>query len=197
MLDFENEKFFPNFSYPDYTPILIRAVELWAHDPAVTTPVLKLFSELVQNRSQRLQFEVSSPNGILLFREASKIICCYGTLRCCRKIWTFHVPIPSLPCCYTTSDERSSFRYFCVCALWCGARIILMCISVSLHRLGASNILILTTKSWLKFTVDLTPQRSKTRTVVVCSVAIWHTDFPRSEKDFFSRTYLRQSSNIF
>ena len=45
----------------------------------VTTPVLKLFAELVQNRSQRLQFDVSSPNGILLFREASKIICTYGT----------------------------------------------------------------------------------------------------------------------
>lgn len=66
------------YRYPDYTPILIRAVELWAHDPAVTTPVLKFFSELVQNRSQRLLFEVSSPNGILLFREASKVICCYG-----------------------------------------------------------------------------------------------------------------------
>lgn len=66
------------FSYPDYTPILIRAVEIWANDPTVTTPILKLFSELVQNKSQRLQFEVSSPNGILLFREASKVICCYG-----------------------------------------------------------------------------------------------------------------------
>lgn len=67
-----------NYSYPDYSPILIRAVELWAHDPAVTTPVLKLFAELVYNRSQRLQFDVSSPNGILLFRETSKLICCYG-----------------------------------------------------------------------------------------------------------------------
>lgn len=67
--------------YPDYTPILIRAVELWAHDPQVTTPVLKLFAELVQNRSQRLQFDISSPNGILLFREASKVICAYGTHR--------------------------------------------------------------------------------------------------------------------
>lgn len=65
-------------SYPDYTPILIRAVEIWAHDPQVTTPVLKLFAELVQNRSQRLQFDISSPNGILLFREASKVICAYG-----------------------------------------------------------------------------------------------------------------------
>ena len=66
------------FSYPAYTPILISAVEIWAQDSSVTTPVLKLFAELVQNRSQRLQFEVSSPNGILLFREASKVICCYG-----------------------------------------------------------------------------------------------------------------------
>lgn len=64
--------------YPDYTPILIRAVEIWAHDPSVTTPVLKLFAELVNCRSQRLQGNVSSPNGILLFRESSKLICTYG-----------------------------------------------------------------------------------------------------------------------
>lgn len=66
--------------YPAYTPILQRAVELWFHDPIVTTPVLKLFAELVQNRSQRLQFDVCSPNGILLFREASKMICAYGRI---------------------------------------------------------------------------------------------------------------------
>ena len=64
--------------YPAYTPVLQRAIEVWYQDPQVTTPVLKLFAELVQNRSQRLQFDVSSPNGILLFREASKIICTYG-----------------------------------------------------------------------------------------------------------------------
>ncbi|XP_061393190.1 ran-binding protein 16 [Musca vetustissima] len=64
--------------YSDYLPMLIRAVELWAHDPAVTTPVLKLFAELVHCRTQRLQGNVSSPIGILLFREASKLICIYG-----------------------------------------------------------------------------------------------------------------------
>lgn len=64
--------------YPDYTPILIRAIELWGHDPTVTTPILKLFAEFVHNRSQRLHFDVSSPNGVLLFREASKVICTYG-----------------------------------------------------------------------------------------------------------------------
>ncbi|XP_037091986.1 LOW QUALITY PROTEIN: exportin-7-like [Pollicipes pollicipes] len=64
--------------YPAYTPILHRAVELWYTEPLLTTPVLKLFAELVQNRSQRLQFDVSSPNGILLFREMSKLLCTYG-----------------------------------------------------------------------------------------------------------------------
>ena len=34
--------------------------------------------ELLQNRSQRLQFEVSSPNGVLLFREASSMLVTYG-----------------------------------------------------------------------------------------------------------------------
>merc|ERR1719412_1448548 len=36
--------------YPAYTPILQRAVEIWFQDPHVTTPILKLFAELVQNR---------------------------------------------------------------------------------------------------------------------------------------------------
>lgn len=65
--------------YPLYTPVLHRAIDFWYHDPAVTTPVLKLMAELVQNRSQRLQFDVSSPNGNLLFRETSKMIVNYGS----------------------------------------------------------------------------------------------------------------------
>ncbi|KAI4787271.1 hypothetical protein KUCAC02_036577 [Chaenocephalus aceratus] len=67
-----------DWMYPAYMPILQRAIELWYHDPACTTPVLKLMAELVHNRSQRLQFDVSSPNGILLFRETSKMITTYG-----------------------------------------------------------------------------------------------------------------------
>lgn len=55
--------------------------QIWYADPDVTTPVLKLMTELCQNRSQRLQFDVSSPNAILLFKEASKIICEYGRIK--------------------------------------------------------------------------------------------------------------------
>uniref|UniRef100_A0AAR2KVF4 Importin N-terminal domain-containing protein n=1 Tax=Pygocentrus nattereri TaxID=42514 RepID=A0AAR2KVF4_PYGNA len=69
--------------YPSYIPILQRAIELWYHVPACTTPVLKLMAELVHNRSQRLQFDVSSPNGILLFRETSKMITTYDLSDCC------------------------------------------------------------------------------------------------------------------
>lgn len=65
--------------YPRYLPLFVKAVEVWYDEPFVTTPILKLMAELVQNRSQRLQFEISSPNGILLFREASRLVCTYGS----------------------------------------------------------------------------------------------------------------------
>uniref|UniRef100_G1LBB1 RAN binding protein 17 n=1 Tax=Ailuropoda melanoleuca TaxID=9646 RepID=G1LBB1_AILME len=66
-----------DWMYPTYLPILQRTIERWYGEPACTTPILKLMAELMQNRSQRLNFDVSSPNGILLFREASKMICTY------------------------------------------------------------------------------------------------------------------------
>jgi exportin-7 len=64
--------------YPNYTEVLLHSLHIWFHDPAVTTPVLKLLAELVLNRSQRLTFDTTSPNGILLFREVSKAIVNYG-----------------------------------------------------------------------------------------------------------------------
>jgi exportin-7 len=65
--------------YPRYLPLFTKAVEIWYNEPFVTTPILKLMSELVQNRSQRLTFDISSPNGILLFRESSNLVCTYGS----------------------------------------------------------------------------------------------------------------------
>lgn len=95
------------YSYPKYTGVLMKALDVWYYDPNITTPILKLMAELVQNKTQvrlmqsclpclspctdtcnnrcfppthmqRLQFDVTSPNGVLLFREASKTITCYG-----------------------------------------------------------------------------------------------------------------------
>lgn len=70
---------FFDWFYPTYVPIFLDALRLWYLDPFVTSPTLKLMAELAQNRSQRLMFDVTSPKGVLLFREASKTIVTYGT----------------------------------------------------------------------------------------------------------------------
>ncbi|XP_042518350.1 exportin-7 isoform X2 [Macadamia integrifolia] len=64
--------------YPAHMPLLLKGVSLWADTPEVTTPLLKFMAEFVLNKAQRLTFDSSSPNGILLFREVSKLIVAYG-----------------------------------------------------------------------------------------------------------------------
>merc|ERR1719235_1306796 len=56
-----------------------RALDAWWDDVQVTTPLLKFMAEFVYNKAQRISFDQSSPNGILLFREASSILVTYGT----------------------------------------------------------------------------------------------------------------------
>lgn len=79
-----NRKYYQLFFdwvHPTHTPVLLRICEVFSEVGAteVTTPLLKFYSELVNNRSQRIIFDSSSPNGILLFRETSKILVTYGT----------------------------------------------------------------------------------------------------------------------
>eukprot|EP00397_Hematodinium_sp_SG-2012_P002865 GEMP01002873.1.p1 GENE.GEMP01002873.1~~GEMP01002873.1.p1 ORF type:complete len:1098 (+),score=232.07 GEMP01002873.1:197-3490(+) len=56
-----------------------KAIDIWWDDFEVTTPLLKFVAEFVYNKAQRITFDQSSPNGILLFREASSILVTYGT----------------------------------------------------------------------------------------------------------------------
>ncbi|KAL3629949.1 hypothetical protein CASFOL_026261 [Castilleja foliolosa] len=65
--------------YPAHMPILLRGISYWADTPEVTTPLLKFMAEFVLNKAQRLTFDTSSPNGILLFREVSKLLVSYGS----------------------------------------------------------------------------------------------------------------------
>lgn len=65
--------------YPAQMPLLLKGISHWTDTPEVTTPLLKFMAEFVLNKSQRLTFDSSSPNGILLFREVSKLIVAYGT----------------------------------------------------------------------------------------------------------------------
>lgn len=60
--------------YPAHFPVILLCLQAWADTPAVTTPLLKFMVEFVSNKGQCLTFESSSPNGILLFREISKVL---------------------------------------------------------------------------------------------------------------------------
>ncbi|KAK9019725.1 hypothetical protein V6N11_054235 [Hibiscus sabdariffa] len=65
--------------YPAHMPLILKGITHWTDTPEVTTPLLKFMAEFVLNKAQRLTFDSSSPNGILLFREVSKLIVAYGT----------------------------------------------------------------------------------------------------------------------
>ena len=65
--------------FPAVFPLLNRVAETLYEDPVVVNVLLKFLKEFVQNKGQRIYFEQSSANGILLFRETSSILCSYGS----------------------------------------------------------------------------------------------------------------------
>mmetsp|Transcript_37087 Transcript_37087/g.148002 ORF Transcript_37087/g.148002 Transcript_37087/m.148002 type:complete len:1034 (-) Transcript_37087:449-3550(-) len=72
---------FFDWFYPQHVPLLYRAIRVAAAAGSypVCNPLLKFYAELVSNKPPRIIFDPSSPNGILLFRETSKIIVSYCT----------------------------------------------------------------------------------------------------------------------
>lgn len=59
---------------------VVACIEAFGDSPEVTTAILRFVAEFVQNKQQRLAFDLSSPNGILLFREVSRIVSTYAQL---------------------------------------------------------------------------------------------------------------------
>ncbi|KAG2176377.1 hypothetical protein INT43_005611 [Umbelopsis isabellina] len=72
-----NFTMFFEWFYPDYVQVVHKALQSWGND-TLATSLLKFYSEFVYNRSQRLTFEVASANGILLFRETSRVLITYA-----------------------------------------------------------------------------------------------------------------------
>ncbi len=64
--------------YPEYFPIFQKAAAAFYDNPLVMTSLLKFFSEFSYNKAGRISFDVSSVNGILIFKEVSKAIIEYG-----------------------------------------------------------------------------------------------------------------------
>ena len=65
--------------YPAAFPLFGNIAECYFDDPEVMIALMKFLQEFVANKAQRIQFENSNANGILLFRETSKIVCSYGS----------------------------------------------------------------------------------------------------------------------
>eukprot|EP01028_Stygiella_incarcerata_P007720 TRINITY_DN3225_c1_g2_i1.p1 TRINITY_DN3225_c1_g2~~TRINITY_DN3225_c1_g2_i1.p1 ORF type:complete len:851 (-),score=194.60 TRINITY_DN3225_c1_g2_i1:100-2652(-) len=63
--------------YPSRTELLFRMAEELHSDPTVMNAMLRFLCDFCTNKEQRISFGSSSPNGILLFKEASKIIVSY------------------------------------------------------------------------------------------------------------------------
>ncbi|PAA78259.1 hypothetical protein BOX15_Mlig011024g1, partial [Macrostomum lignano] len=82
--------------------------------PEVTTPILKLYAEVAQNRSNRLQFDVASPDGVLLFRELSRVVCTYGEGLLARqppKERIYHHKLKGIAVCFTILKASLSGNY--------------------------------------------------------------------------------------
>lgn len=65
--------------YPRHFPLLVRTVEVWHDDHIVINTLLRFMAEFVTNKNSRISFGTSSPNGIILFKETSKLIATVGT----------------------------------------------------------------------------------------------------------------------
>jgi exportin-7 len=68
-----------DFLYPTYFPVFVRAAEELYDHPLAMTALLKFLQELAFNKAQRVMFDQSSANGILLFRELSSVVVAYGS----------------------------------------------------------------------------------------------------------------------
>ncbi|KAF8927100.1 Exportin 7 [Dissophora ornata] len=68
---------FYEWFYPAYTPIVVRAIEIWPQND-LAIAILRFWLEFATNKSSRITFDSSSPNGILLFRVTSDVLYTYG-----------------------------------------------------------------------------------------------------------------------
>mmetsp|Transcript_10850 Transcript_10850/g.16184 ORF Transcript_10850/g.16184 Transcript_10850/m.16184 type:complete len:1123 (-) Transcript_10850:312-3680(-) len=70
-------KFF-DFMYPRHFPLLAKVADVWHDQSEVTISLLRFMHEFCHNKANRVNFDQSSPNGILLFRATSDVVCAYG-----------------------------------------------------------------------------------------------------------------------
>jgi len=68
-----------NLIFPEYFPVFHKVCEYLFDSSQVMCALLGFFAEFVFSKGGRISFDISSVNGILLFREASKLLVSYGS----------------------------------------------------------------------------------------------------------------------
>lgn len=63
---------------PQHMPLFTKVADLWYDQPDVMISLLRFVHEFCHNKANRVNFDQSSPNGILLFRATSDVICAFG-----------------------------------------------------------------------------------------------------------------------
>eukprot|EP00497_Spongosphaera_streptacantha_P002971 TRINITY_DN3605_c0_g1_i1.p1 TRINITY_DN3605_c0_g1~~TRINITY_DN3605_c0_g1_i1.p1 ORF type:complete len:116 (-),score=26.77 TRINITY_DN3605_c0_g1_i1:2-349(-) len=71
-------RLFFDWIHPQNFHIFLRMFETWWDTAEVVIPMLRFMAELVDEKAQRISFPSSSPNGIILFKETSKVLQTYG-----------------------------------------------------------------------------------------------------------------------
>jgi exportin-7 len=64
--------------HPQHLPLFSKVADLWYDQTDVMISLLRFLQEFCHNKANRVNFDQSSPNGILLFRYTSDVVCAYG-----------------------------------------------------------------------------------------------------------------------
>lgn len=65
--------------HPQHLPLLVKVATVWYDQTDVIISLLRFLQEFCHNKANRVNFDQSSPNGILLFRYTSEVVCAYGS----------------------------------------------------------------------------------------------------------------------
>jgi exportin-7 len=81
--------------HPQHLPLLAKVADVWHDQADVTVSLLRFLHEFCHNKANRVNFDQSSANGILLFRYTSDVVCAYG-----RRLLAMPPPPPGDPNIY-------------------------------------------------------------------------------------------------
>jgi len=64
--------------HPQHLPLLSKVADAWYDQPDVIISLLRFMQEFCHNKANRVNFDQSSANGILLYRATSEVVCAFG-----------------------------------------------------------------------------------------------------------------------